>query len=996
MNAKGETEHQHPFRGTVRIQSDPDHLEARAVVARREDDKRVTPELVEHIARREGMKTDIDLEAVEAAMEEALQEDRDSFEAVISRGTPPTPGRPERIILKTPPIPDEMSDLAETVLAAASPPEVFRQVREPVGSDDAPAKPCNKKRGLFGLARRKHRPQANRPRTKKTHVRYVPVQIDPTLHATGFAEKGEVIAEIDPPASGVPGRTVYGKTIEPDEPREVEALVGSGAERRGALVVASVDGVVRRGVNWVDVVPCRQHRWSLEIARDKLSCYLTLQRGTHGGQLPSGDEVLSEAESLGFRRDFLLDATSIERKLERALEEGGEVKQLPITRRRDSAVEVRVSHDALTAYLTIRKETGEGRKLELTDIGAEIKKHELKGLDTERIRTDIREFMRSAQTELVDYVLVEGMPPTPEGTLQVDVHPGAVSDEERQRIVAALAANPMLTESTVLADALKPDEIGKVLLVDAEELVLTIRPDATGEPGRDVYGRPIPPDTGDHTLTLYGALERKGDLVIAREAGAVDVREGDEAVVLRHRPHQDAQVRPHLSRNRMAGYVDGTPVRGTGKPLKPKEIREQCEEAGMLCGIDSEALQEVADSLASGEELHGHLVAHGEPATSGAGPAVLVTAGLERHDPQPGAGPRGAMAKITSVSAGQVVAVVFRNLDRRTELDVAGRERQVQSPENAILHPGNNVTSRERKDGREFLVAESDGEVIVEDTTVHVVLMHRVTGDVGLQSGNIQFQGMVQVDGSVTKGYYVMAGGDLLVKKTVEAALVSSDAELRIDEGFKGGGKGVARTKGSFAARFAEHGTILAVGDVYVEYSMLHCRVKCNGKLQTGSEDSRIVGGTIKAKFGGEMTELGNHRETKTYVSFGQDYLIEDQIEKLQRRIDRLKEQIAVADRKADEARQLGNDDAEPHNRQAATLRKKLRSFELKVFTLRERFEQHFDSEVRVAGTIHPGVIFESHGRTYEVSRPLHRASVYFDLESASIKVVEGTNGQPP
>lgn len=39
----------------------------------------------------------------------------------------------------------------------------------------------------------------------------------------------------------------------------------------------------------------------------------------------------------------------------------------------------------------------------------------------------------------------------------------------------------------------------------------------------------------------------------------------------------------------------------------------------------------------------------------------------------------------------------------------------------------------------------------------------------------------------------------------------------------------------------------------------------------------------------------------------------------------------------------------------------------VRLFTLREKFEEHFESEVLIRGTVFPGVVFESHGRFYDV-----------------------------
>jgi uncharacterized protein (DUF342 family) len=62
-----------------------------------------------------------------------------------------------------------------------------------------------------------------------------------------------------------------------------------------------------------------------------------------------------------------------------------------------------------------------------------------------------------------------------------------------------------------------------------------------------------------------------------------------------------------------------------------------------------------------------------------------------------------------------------------------------------------------------------------------------------------------------------------------------------------------------------------------------------------------------------------------------------------------------------------------------------LEQLNMKLFTLREKFEEHYDSEIRIRGTVFPGVVIESHGRYYEVSQQRSAVVFYFDRDSGRI-----------
>ena len=150
---------------------------------------------------------------------------------------------------------------------------------------------------------------------------------------------------------------------------------------------------------------------------------------------------------------------------------------------------------------------------------------------------------------------------------------------------------------------------------------------------------------------------------------------------------------------------------------------------------------------------------------------------------------------------------------------------------------------------------------------------------------------------------------------------------------------------------------------------------------------TRIIGGSIKTRNGLDTGIIGSEREVKTHISFGQDYLVEDQINVVAREIDSINEQLPEIDL------QLKSADERGQQKKLMALRKKkvqmlkiLEKKGIKSFFLKEKFEIHHESEIRVNNTIFPGVTFESHGRTLEVKEKLTSVTVYFDSSTGKIK----------
>ena len=82
----------------------------------------------------------------------------------------------------------------------------------------------------------------------------------------------------------------------------------------------------------------------------------------------------------------------------------------------------------------------------------------------------------------------------------------------------------------------------------------------------------------------------------------------------------------------------------------------------------------------------------------------------------------------------------------------------------------------------------------------------------------------------------------------------------------------------------------------------------------------------------------------------------------------------------------------EQARREKLKLMKIMEKRSLRLFTFREKFEEHFPSEVKVKGTLFPGVVIESHGRYYETKQEKKNVSIMFNLDTGQLE--EKSNGK--
>ncbi|MCA8940689.1 MAG: DUF342 domain-containing protein [Planctomycetes bacterium] len=133
-----------------------------------------------------------------------------------------------------------------------------------------------------------------------------------------------------------------------------------------------------------------------------------------------------------------------------------------------------------------------------------------------------------------------------------------------------------------------------------------------------------------------------------------------------------------------------------------------------------------------------------------------------------------------------------------------------------------------------------DGVVKLEDDAIHVRLMLEVQ-DVDFASGNIRFDGDVQVNGEVKEGFEVISQGAVQVLKRVQRATIK--ARTLFIEGPSGGAK-------LEVSEHAEVGTLenteLMVGaDLKIKGDVVASQVFAGATLI--APEAKIVGGTINA-----------------------------------------------------------------------------------------------------------------------------------------------------
>ncbi len=929
---------------------------------------------VAQLVKQKGVTLDADMDAVRAVLENMQRDGAAQDTVVVAEGLPPSEAVPEAVEYYDLNLPEELAEQAERVLSAASDPEIFVNRKRKIEKQ----KTERKKSWLPFMPDKEERVMVTETETVPERV-----YVDPSVEQTAYVAEGAAVGRFQPQKPGTPGRNVYGMLVHPRPLTDPKYYLGNGLERRGEELIASVSGFLRVGSNWADIVHYAPHRWEVELSEDRATCFVRLSPGTPDAPLPSGADALQQALETGMQRDQLLPAGEIEQALVEAARRGTD-SRVPITVSRDADIDVHISDDRLTAVLTLSKGKGRGKPLVLKEVGQAIRSAGLARLDKKRIQEDIVAFYHSEETELVGYVLAEGTPPgegPPRDLLfSVRVIPGP----EQRGLLERAASDPRALDGVASVAEFPLDAVQEMALVSREQRVLTIPPPAEGTPGSDVFGKPLKGIAApEPPLKLFENLTRSGPAVIAEIDGVLDRAEVDGTTLLRLRPHRDAQVSVTVTQDRMKAFLSLADGTGTGKRINEESVYEALERHSVRHGIRHDVVKEAVRRAMDGEPVTNVSAAQGTP---GERPSektfellvqpVSDSAVTIRAD---GRADFRNQDKIRTVRAETpLVRILPQPTEARAGMDVTGAEVPPAGSPQPEPEAGAFVRREEQQDGSTLLVAEREGDLVIVGNRIEVRVEYTLKGDVDLSTGNIRFPGSIIISGSVTSGFVVVSGGDIIVGEGVEASLVSADGKIVVRQGVKGAGKGVLRSKTVIGTGFAEQAALLSVGDVTVNSGALHCTIKTNGRVMVQKDRGAIVGGEVRARRGIETPNLGSPNGVRTEVSFGQDYLIADQIEKEEKEIDAVKRRITALDlgmRKEG----LAAGRVEALRKEKKRLLKVMEKRSLRLFTLRERFEEHHEGAVTVSGTVHPGVTLESHGRKLDIRSPRTAVSFIFD-----------------
>ena len=281
-----------------------------------------------------------------------------------------------------------------------------------------------------------------------------------------------------------------------------------------------------------------------------------------------------------------------------------------------------------------------------------------------------------------------------------------------------------------------------------------------------------------------------------------------------------------------------------------------------------------------------------------------------------------------------------------------------------------------------LLIAAIKGHPIIMKNGVCVdPVLHVDTVDVS--TGNIEFDGSLEVRGDVAAGMQINVTGDVVVKGVIERSIVKAGNDIVVRGGVFGldgldfdsedeAQKFMLYAQGNIDASFVSSAAIKAEGDVIVKQYIGNSLVVAGNQLLLGQQGGKgiLFGGLARARYFAAVTQLGNESYLETKLIVGEYHLLMQQLVSLkktlatrQKEAEQLQEILEKVERQKNvKLGKVALDKTQRISNTINAIREKVAELKAKISEIAIGLSQHKDAHVVVSKKIHPNASLSING----------------------------------
>ena len=299
-------------------------------------------------------------------------------------------------------------------------------------------------------------------------------------------------------------------------------------------------------------------------------------------------------------------------------------------------------------------------------------------------------------------------------------------------------------------------------------------------------------------------------------------------------------------------------------------------------------------------------------------------------------------------------------------------------------------------------LAKIDGCINVTNNVISVLPIAVVKGDIDYETGNIDFNGSVEVFGSVLPGFKVTASDNIIIRNNVDDAVIQAGGNVIVHSGI--GGKGQTRViaEGSVNAKYILNSEIEARGEIITEASIINSRVYSNDKITVTHKNGKIMGGEVMALNEVAANTIGGPKENNTIITVGKSRIIERELDNIKTQMNNFKIEVDEITEYAKsmygeslftETKKFLSILPEVKKKNCISLLSKLAQSNEKLKEKTEEYNNSVDKYkllkepvISIFGDVYPGTVINIKKRTKHIERKYSNVKFFEDNEDKVIK----------
>ena len=299
--------------------------------------------------------------------------------------------------------------------------------------------------------------------------------------------------------------------------------------------------------------------------------------------------------------------------------------------------------------------------------------------------------------------------------------------------------------------------------------------------------------------------------------------------------------------------------------------------------------------------------------------------------------------------------------------------------------------------GENTVVAAIDGQIVDSKTKIAVDPHLVIKSSVGVSTGNIDFDGSVEIKGNVEAGFIVKATGDIEIGGVVSGGDVHG-RNVFVSGGVNGMGRGQVTADEDVRVSFAENARIEAGQNIHISDVSLHSNLRAGKHIILEDRRGQITGGFAAAGEEIRANVLGNQACVVTNISVGIDPTLQHKYNTACNEYKETKKRLTEITQMLNTLSKIDVSKLPPQRveqinsltRSQFPLAGKLKRQEAEIAAMTEELSQMKNGKIAVASIIYPGVRISINSLKKNIQSELQRCTLTVKDDEVTVGLYDG------